>query len=246
MTIKNIFRIHPFYFFTAFIVALTGNFKSFLLFSLIIIVHECGHVFLALFFKWNIDKIIILPFGALTIFNEKINRPLKEEFLILLFGPIFQIIFVFVLNNEEVFSLSNSILFFNLLPIVPLDGSKFVNIIFNKFLCFKKSHLITLYISFLTIFFIVIKTQFNLVLMFALLFILFKVIDEFKNHDIICQRFLFERYIYDFNFKKIKIIRSLNLNKMKKDYRHVFYDGKKYITERSLLKKMFDFRGKTW
>ena len=47
---------------------------------------------MALYYKWNIEKIIILPFGALTLFHEKINKPLFEEFIILIMGPIFQIV----------------------------------------------------------------------------------------------------------------------------------------------------------
>ncbi|MBR3198935.1 MAG: hypothetical protein IKG27_02860 [Bacilli bacterium] len=245
MTIKNIFKIHPFYFFAAFVSVITGHFKDFLLFSLIIVVHECGHVFLALIFKWNVYEIILLPFGALTVFNEKINRPLFEEFLILIFGPIFQIVFTFAFYNENIFNLSTSILFFNLLPVIPLDGSKVVNILLNRFLSFKKSHLITIYISFLTIFFVMIKAHFNLILMLIFIFILFKIIDEIKNHNNIFKKFLLERYIYDFNFKKIKFIKSLNLDNMKRDYRHIFYNGKEYVTERRIIKKMFDFPSKT-
>ena len=60
---------------------------------LLIIIHELGHILISLIFKWNIDKIIILPFGGLTKYNEIINRPLIEEFLISVAGITFQIIF---------------------------------------------------------------------------------------------------------------------------------------------------------
>ena len=58
----------------AFIAVITGNFKGFLLFTLIIIIHELGHILAALFYKWHIEKVLLLPFGALTIFHEKINK----------------------------------------------------------------------------------------------------------------------------------------------------------------------------
>ena len=246
MTIKNIFKIHPFYFFTAFICAITGNFKGFLIFSKITIIHEIGHILAAIFLKWNIKKIIILPFGALTIFNEKINKPLKEELLILIFGPIFQLIFNSFTSSEITLNYSVSLLLFNLLPIWPLDGSKFLNIILNKLISFKKSHLITLYISFVFIIFTVIKTNFNLILILILMLILTKEIEEYKNHKNTFNKFLLERYLYNFKFKKIKIIKSLNTNKMKRDYKHIFYDGENYLTERKILKKKFDFTRKTW
>ena len=143
-----------FYYLTAFICMVTGNFKVFLFFSCIIIVHEFGHVVAAIYYKWKIEKIILLPFGALTVFSEKINRPLKEEFIILIFGPLFQIVFtIFFINDRNIVNYSNLILMFNLLPIYPLDGSKLLNIILNKLISFKKSHLITIYISFIMVFF---------------------------------------------------------------------------------------------
>jgi stage IV sporulation protein FB len=219
---------------------LTGHFRGFLDFSLIIIVHECGHILMALIYGWKIEKVLLLPFGALTIFNEDLNRPLKEEFLILIMGPIFQIIFnVFHYNDY-----SNLILFFNLLPIYPLDGSKLLNVILNKFISFKKSHLITVYISFLWILFLIVKWQFNLVFLLIIGFILKKVIYEYQNHENIFNRFLLERYMKDFKFKKIKKIHSLNVQKMHRDDRHLFYDGQKYITERERLRKRFDLTSK--
>ena len=250
LIIRNIFKVHPFYFLAAFISSITGNFKYFLVFSVIIVIHELGHVITALILKWKIEKVILLPFGALTIFNEDINRPLIEEFLILVLGPLTQIVFTFIYNyfnySEKFINYSIVILVFNLLPIFPLDGSKILNIFLNKFLSFKKSHLITIYISLITILVLIIRSSFNLILFLIISFILVKVLEEFKNHDSIFNRFLLERYIKDFKFKKSKIIRPVNLGKMKRDFNHIFYDGKMYVTEREILKKMFDFHRKTW
>lgn len=50
-----------------------------------------------LYYKWRIEKIIILPFGGLTIFNEFVNKRIKEEFVILILGPLFQITFYYLL-----------------------------------------------------------------------------------------------------------------------------------------------------
>ena len=49
----------------------------------------------------------MLPFGGVTIFNEDLNRPIYEEFIILIMGPVFQIVFSFfiieivALGNKE-------------------------------------------------------------------------------------------------------------------------------------------------
>ena len=226
---------------------ITGNFKVFFFFTIIIIIHELGHILSALYYNWQIEKIIILPFGALTIFHEKLNKPLKEEFIILIMGPLFQIIFTyFFVKNNNLLNYSNLILAFNLLPIHPLDGSKLLNIILNKLTNFKKSHIITIYISFITIIIIVIKENFNLIFTIILLFITIKVVDEYKNHNIIFNKFLLERYTNKFNFKKKKIIKGINLNKMKRDYKHIFYTNNHYHSEKEILKKKFDLKTKLW
>lgn len=209
---------------------------------MIIIIHEFGHITGAFICKWNIEKVVILPFGGITIFNEDINRPLKEEALILLLGPVYQILFTFFLNDYKY--LSYSLLFFNLLPIFPLDGSKILNIFLNKVTSFKKSHLITLYLSFICIFYIMYRCRFNLILILCLIFLFFKTIEEYKKHSMIFNRFLLERYTKNYKFKRICYINSIY--KMKRDYRHFFYYKNKYITERSILKKRFDFNEKRW
>ena len=247
LIIKNIFKIHPFYYFFALISVLTCNFRNFILFSIIIIVHEFGHLFIALFLNWRVEEVLLLPFGGVTIFNEDLNRPMIEEALILICGPLLQIIFVyFFRNNNILVNYSNILLLFNLLPIYPLDGSKLLNLFLNLFLSFKSSHILTIYFSFIFIFFILIKYDFSLMLILIFLLVFLKVVDEFKNHNNIFNRFLLERYIKNFNFKKCKVIRSNNLDKMKRDFKHVFLDDGVYITEKKMLKKRFDFKEKTW
>ena len=124
-----------------------------------------------------------------------------------------------------------------MLPIIPLDGSKLLNIILNKITSFKMSHLLTIYISLITIILLMIKNK-NLVLYIIIFFILLKVIKEYKEHKYIFNKFLFERYNYNLKFKKIKYIKGRKINKMKKEYKHIFYDDK-YYTEKDILKRYF-------
>lgn len=198
-------------------------------------------------FKWKIEKIILLPFGALTIFNEDLNRRMFEEFLIVIMGPVFQIIFSFFLylwKVDDAMIYSMSILKFNLLPIFPLDGSKILNLVLNKFTSFKRSHAFVIMISILLMVFLVISSDFNLILFLILSFLFFKVCEEIKNHKSLFNRFLLERFLKDYHFNKIKKINSLNMDEMKRDYNHLFYDGTRYISERENLRKRFDFKGK--
>ena len=170
--------------------------------------------------------------------------------MILIMGPLVQIaaaaLYLHFNYNEQVINYSNLILLFNLLPIYPLDGSKLLNIILNKITSFKKSHLFTVYISFLTVFCLCLKVKFNLIFMLIIVFIIIKVVEEYKNHNNIFNRFLLERYTNDFKFKKTKIIKSKKVSKMKRDYRHIFYMDDKYMTEKEILRKRFDFTRKMW
>lgn len=232
----------------ALISVITGHFKGFILFSLIIIVHELGHILMGILFKWKIDKVIILPFGALTVFNEDLNRKTNEEAWIVIMGPIFQIVFTFFLyeliNESDVLYYSSSILCFNLLPIFPLDGSKILNLILNKIVSFKRSHVLIIVISLIVIGILVLESNFNLLLCLIIIFLLMRIFSEIKNHESLFNRFLLERYLKNYHFKKTRKVNSLDVTKMKRDYRHLFFDGFKYISERERLKKRFDFKGK--
>lgn len=215
----------------------------FILFFSIILFHELGHILGAIYFRWKIDQIIIMPFGGLTIFNVDINKPLKEEFIICFLGPLFQIIYYLIF--KDIFNIRNihyNLLIFNLLPIFPLDGSKIFNIIFNKIFSFKFSLYITYAISFVVIFTLFITKQFNLLLFLTLLLLFFKNIKELKNLKYIFNRFLLERYFKHFNFQKRMVIKSEKVSKMKKGYYHLFFVKNKYVTEREMLKKMFDLK----
>ena len=241
--ILNKIYFHPIFLITLLIFILIGRFRFIIYFMLLILVHEIGHILISLLFKWKIDKIIILPFGGLTKYNELINRPLIEEFFVSISGVLFQLIFYkFIYNyiDYKYFSIINYfIIIFNLLPIYPLDGAKILNTFFNKITSFKNSILLTVIISYMTII-VLSLLLFNinklLFLMFVFLFI--EVNKYYKEKDLMFNKFLLERYLNNLSFKKEKIIE--NIDKMKKDYRHLFRVDNKYMTESTFLKKKFD------
>ena len=103
-SISKKIKFHPIFFFLAFISVITGLFKEFSVFFLIIFFHEMGHVLAALHFKWNIKSINFYPFGGLIKFDDYINRPIREEFLIVISGVGAQIIFYFLLTATPMIS----------------------------------------------------------------------------------------------------------------------------------------------
>lgn len=245
-TILNKIYLHPFFLITVLIFVLMGYFRLISYFMILIIVHELGHILVSLLFKWKIDKVIVLPFGCLTKFNEIINRPLYQDFLVASSGIILQLIFYTIFVNKIDYkyfsSINYFIIVFNLIPIYPLDGSKILNIFFNIITSYKNSILLTVIVSYILI--IVLSIYFlssNKLICFVLIFLFIEVNRLYNMRKELFNKFLLERYLNDYKFRHKKTINSVY--KMKKDYRHLFYIDGKYLTENYFLKKMFDIRG---
>ncbi len=255
MIIKNIlnkFYIHPINYGIIILVILTGIFKEFIILSCIIIFHEIGHMLGAILFRWEIDKIHLYPFGGCIKFKEAINKPLYQELIIMLMGPSFQIIFYLVIlilfnknyiNMKDFYLFKNyhySILFFNLLPAIPLDGGRLLNILFNYLYPYKKSLKIIIFLAYIIFFSIigfVLLYYKNFNLLILVIFLITKVFIENKNIDFLYNKFMLDRYLKKYNFKAYKVIN--NKNNMYRDKKHVIKDNNRYISELEYLKKRF-------
>jgi stage IV sporulation protein FB len=203
-------KINPLFWFVIGIGILTGYFKEVIMVFSIIFIHEMGHSVAAHFFKWRIRKIELLPFGGVAEVEEYGNRPLKEEFIVIISGPIQHIwlialSFLFLpfdfwtVNDHQMFLSHNlMILLFNLLPIWPLDGGKLLYLFISTKLPFQQSLETTLKISlFLLCFFAVVSIYiypFHLNLWIVLLFLLFTHYFDWKQRSYAYMRFLMERY----------------------------------------------------
>lgn len=227
--------------------ALSGNFRKMVLFTSLIFVHELGHFLTAYFFHWKVDKIVLYPYGGCSYFEVDINTSNKEEFFVLMMGPIFQIVFTYSLSfllRESDFSflflISKLLLIFNFLPIYPLDGGKLLLLIMSSFFSYYQSLKITFYSSFLFYFlllfvaFIFYQSLFWLLLLFTLFFRLWK---EQKNGNYLYQKFLLERYLNTYHFSKDRIVSSIF--SMRKGYYHLFLENGKCMREEEYLKKYF-------
>lgn len=221
----------------AIICLITGYIKFFLFFTFLILFHEIGHIFAGMICKWKIKEVIIMPFGGLTIFNNKINHSLKEELFVSLSGPIFQLIIGFFIKNNILLNIHYSLLLFNLIPIYPLDGSKVVTVLFNTFLSFYSSLKLIIYLSYIMILLVILKYN-NILLYLIMLLILYKVVLEHKNIKEIFNKFLLERYLSNFNYKKTKKITKLKQMSLNK--KHLFRIKNTWLTEKEILKKIFD------
>jgi stage IV sporulation protein FB len=206
----TIIHIHPLLWLIALIAVMTANFKSLFIVFFIVLLHELGHAFAALFFSWRLKQILLLPFGGVAEMDEHGNRPLKEEFIVTLAGPI-QHLFIFLftylgkesgwLSNElfsQITEYNASIFLINLLPIWPLDGGKLLFLFWTQFTSFRRAHEWTIYCSsvLLIVFFIlsIAFTPQQLSLWMIVLFLAYSLWQEWQHRQYVWMRFLLERY----------------------------------------------------
>lgn len=176
------------------------------------------------------------------------NVSLKKELIVLLMGPIFQTIAYLILINITIIindkllikSIHYSILVFNLLPIYPLDGGKLLNIFLNYKLNFQFSMKIVIFLSYFTVlilFIYFLKTEFSLNIVLMLSFLLYKIKEENNKRNFYYDRFLLERYLHNYNFKKKK--RVLSIDHLYRDRSHLIKGKNRYYTEKEVLEKKF-------
>lgn len=227
--------IHPLYYLIAFISFITGHFKAYIIYTLIILVHELGHIFAGMILKWPISKVTIYPFGCMTTFNNKLNSSSIEEFLILIYGPLFQVLFNMLYpTNYHYF-----ILIFNLLPIYPLDGSKLLFLLLNKITSYYYSYVYIFVISYITIIILLIN-RFNFINLIILLYITYDVYRYIRLLPNIMYKFYYERYKYKYKYKHNNIIIGNNKYKMYKDKNNFFILKNKCYNEYNILKHFFE------
>ena len=142
---------------------LTGHYLNLIVFTSLILIHELGHYITAKINNFQVEKIIIYPYGGMTKLKNKINQDINKELLVATNGIIWQYIFylfIILLHTKGIIRnytynlytlYNNQIIFFNLLPVYPLDGSKIINLLLEKFFSYNLSNKITIIISVLTL-----------------------------------------------------------------------------------------------
>ncbi|GAE36777.1 M50 family metallopeptidase [Halalkalibacter akibai] len=133
-------KVNPLFWFVVGIGVFTGYFREVLMIFTIVFIHEMGHAIAAHWFKWRINKIELLPFGGVAEVEDPGNRPFHEELIVIIAGPlqhVWMMLLSYVLvhfsfwtsTDHHLFVWHNlMILVFNLLPILPLDGGRLVQL----------------------------------------------------------------------------------------------------------------------
>ena len=244
-------EFHRTYLIMALSFILTGYYLNLIVFTSLILIHEMGHYLMAKLFKFNVVKVIIYPYGGMTKLDDMVNRDISEELLVTTAGVIVQYLFylfIFFLYckgilREYTYNLyriySNQMIFFNLLPIYPLDGGRIFNIVLYKYLSYYRANIITIILSVIIIlvivFFSVYKCSYsNIMVMGVLLTYLYKF---YSKRKYLYNRFLLERYLYGISYPKIKII--TNIRGMFKNRSHFIKKNNYYLSEKEVLSNLF-------
>lgn len=232
------------------IAMLSGYFKNVFLITIVVLIHELGHVFFFLIFKIKIEKITLYPFGGITLINKKFHERIYKDLLCSIGGILFQILFMFFINylylNGYMFSstfnilktYNFSIMVFNLIPMIPLDGSKLLFSFCTCFLSFRKSYFIMCIASFISLLLFVIYNMVfkmnDIILYLFLGFMLIKTIREFK---FIMNKFYLERVLYTHYFNGI--VYDADINDIKIDKLYYFNKDGNVINEKKFIQDYY-------
>lgn len=240
---KNIFKINIFTYIFLLLAFLAGYFKETMLILFIVIFHEMGHVFFFFLFKIKVCKVEIYPFGGVTLIEKKIHERIYKDIICSLGGVLFQLLlypFFYLLRNDinlynHFLEYNKIILIFNLLPMIPLDGSKVVLAILTKFIAFKISYILMIIISILTMVMFFSYSFLSGVGDITLsVFLIGELIMVIRNYKYIKQKFYLERIIYDNYYDRIKYHGNKDLMHLTVYY-YFNYEGK-VIGEKEYLK----------
>ena len=139
--------------------------------------------------------------------------PLKE-ILVLIMGPIFQVVAYLLLckytNYDSLLRYYHyGILLFNLLPIVPLDGGRLLNIILGLVIPYKKSLYISVFISYIFVVIILFSNSQMSISMIVTYIVLISLIHkEEVKMDIYFHKYILERLLKRIKYNRIRFISS--------------------------------------
>jgi stage IV sporulation protein FB len=212
MNFKRLWKIDIHYFTIIYIVIsfFTGYWKYYLGAYIIVCFHEICHLLMAYSFHFQIDRITLLPFGAYLSLNDFGYRPIIYEMCVVLAGPCSHLLIYSVLISlkktiyiEYLLNMNSLIFIFNILPIYPMDGYRFLLLNLERFIDIQKANYLCLKISIMFLcLFVCICKHLNYYIIF--LFLLSENIKLYKSIPNYL-RLYFLQIPYDYHNKKIKI-----------------------------------------
>lgn len=246
--------IHSSFYLVALGFVLTGNYLNFIVFVSLVVVHEFGHCVMATLVHVKVKSVTIYPFGGITKLDTFLSLDIEKELLVAMGGVLLQYCFYLLIGylyyihciREYTFSLytmyNSSIIFFNLLPIYPLDGGKIVYLLLCLFLPYRIADIVIIIFSYILIFVILLLQVYyvnysNIMIYFILIYYIFLF---FQKRNIRYYKFLMERYLYSFSFQRSIFIH--NFRHMYKNRKHYFIKNKKIYDEREYISSLLKYK----
>lgn len=144
------FRLHPLFLLAGVWYAFTGELFLFFMSALVAVQHECAHAFASARLGYKLNKIVLMPFGAI-IDGDLQGISFKDEIFVALCGPLCNLCTALFFGalwwfaptmyafTDTAFYSSISIALVNLLPAYPLDGGRILRCALTRALLKKYS-----------------------------------------------------------------------------------------------------------
>ena len=129
------FAVHPLFFVFGIYHAVTGRIFAFLIYTLVAVIHEFGHAAAAARLGYKLNRIVLLPYGAVISgdirglkFRDEINvalaGPLTNLACAVLFAALWWVFPETYAFTDTAMFASLSIAAVNMIPCMPLDGGR--------------------------------------------------------------------------------------------------------------------------
>lgn len=137
-------RIHPLFLLAGLLSVFTGDLMVFLVATIAAVEHECAHAFVARRYGFVLDRLLLMPYGA-VIAGDIAGIGKKQELVVLAAGPLANActaLFFAALwwlfpetyaYTDTAAYVSLSLFLVNLLPAYPLDGGRMLHLTLSRF-----------------------------------------------------------------------------------------------------------------
>ena len=192
---NKLFKLHPLFLLTGFIFIILGEALAFFVYFIVVVLHEIAHAVVAQRLGYGLNKIYLLPFGAMLDINQNfVTR--EDEIKVALAGPSFNFILAFLCLGlwwifPETYAFTSFFVFcniitglVNLLQCYPMDGGRVLVAMLEGKLkrekALKISYIFNYVFSviFLILFFINLKFEVNISYALMAIFIFFGTINN--------------------------------------------------------------------
>lgn len=146
--------IHPCFIIVALVMIALGLIEQFFVLFIVTTIHELSHIMVSKAYGAKLQKVIIYPIGEMAIIGDMLLIKSIKRMVIILAGPIVNIVLGFILlnfsHNEHIKFISTAnfcIGLFNIMPIYPLDGGRLMHTLFSDIIGVLNSNDLILKIS---------------------------------------------------------------------------------------------------